>query len=414
MKAEISTQTDHDSRPINRRNFLTGTSASVVAFTILSPQLVRGADANGKINLGLVGCGGRGTWIADLFRKHSGYNVAAVADYFPDRANQAGEKLGVPAERRYTGLAGYERMLATGIDAVVVQSPPYFHPMHCEGAVNAGKHVYLAKPAAVDVPGCLKISELGAKASSKKLCFLIDFQTRANKWYQEAVQRVHQGELGKIISVEAEYQCDLMFEGLDQQVRKDPNNPEVRLRAWAIDRALSGDVITEQNIHALDVASWMLNAEPVKAYGTGGRTREFIGNCWDRFAVIFYYPNDVFVSFNSRQSGFGYDDIMCRVYGTQGTVDTHYGGKVTVRAKDVRSSNDTGNLYSDGAITNIATFHDDVTQGRCGNASVATSIRSNLTTILGRTAAYKGGLVTWEEMMRSKEKLTADLKGLQA
>lgn len=205
-----------------------------------------------------------------------------------------------------------------------------------------------------------------------------------------------------------------MFEGLDQQVRKDPSNPELRLRAWAIDRALSGDVITEQNIHALDVASWIINAEPIRAYGTGGRTRDFIGNCWDHFAVIFYYPNDIFVSFNSRQSGFGYDDIMCRVYGTQGTVDTHYGGKVTVRTKDVRTSNDTGNLYQEGAVNNIATFYEDVTQGRCGNPTVAPSIRSNLTTILGRMAAYQGGMVTWREMMRKKEKLTPDLKGLKA
>ena len=194
----------------------------------------------------------------------------------------------------------------------------------------------------------------------------------------------------------------------------DPNNPEVRLRAWGVDRVLSGDVITEQNIHALDVACWMLDAEPIRACGTGGRKREFVGNCWDHFAVIYYFPNDLVLSFNSHQSGYGYDDIMCRVYGLKGTADTHYFGNVTVKAKEFRSDGNVGNLYSDGVETNIATFHDSITRGDWANPTVAPSVRSNLTTILGRMAAYKNGMVTWQEMMQAKEKFTADFKGLKA
>ncbi len=197
-------------------------------------------------------------------------------------------------------------------------------------------------------------------------------------------------------------------------LRKDPKNPEVRLRAWGVDRLLSGDIITEQNIHALDVASWMLDAEPVRAYGTGGRKREFLGDCWDHFAVIFYYPNDLVVSFNSHQSGQGYDDIMCRVYGLKGTADTHYFGNVTVKAAEFHLDGKMGNLYTEGAETNIATFHDNITKGECANLTVPASVRSNLTTILGRTASYKNSVVTWEEMMRRKEKFTPDLKGLKA
>src|SRR5207342_2815560 len=146
------------------------------------------------------------------------------------------------------------------------------------------------------------------------------------------------------------------------------------------------------------VASWMLNAQPVRAVGSGGRTRDFIGNCWDHFAVIFHYPGDIIVSFNSHQSGFGYDDILCRVYATKGTVDTHYAGKVSIKGSDVRSEGDSGNLYTDGAVTNIATFHDQVTKGDCANSTVTPSVRSNLTTILGRAAAYKQAVVTWDEM----------------
>ena len=414
MKPPKATSQPTTHRPLNRRRFLAGTGASVIGLSIIQPQLVKGSEANSKINIGLIGCGGRGKWIADLFQKHGGYNIGAVADYFEDRVNEAGSKFNVPADARYTGLSGYKRMLQGKLDAVVIESPPYFHPEQAAAAVEAGKHVYTAKPIAVDVPGCVSVEASGKKATGKKLCFFVDFQTRANKLYQEAAQRVHSGELGQIILVEATYQCSLMFEGMDRDLRKDPKNPELRLRAWPIDRALSGDIITEQNIHALDVASWMLNAQPVRAVGSGGRTRDFIGNCWDHFAVIFHYPGDIIVSFNSHQSGFGYDDIMCRVYAVKGTVDTHYAGKVSIKGSEIRSEGDSGNLYTDGAVTNIATFHEQVTKGDCANSTVAPSVRSNLTTILGRTAAYKQAVVTWDEMMKHNEKQTPDLKGLKA
>ena len=398
---------------LTRRHFLAGTGASVMALTFLKPNLVGGAEANSKINIGLIGCGGRGKWIADLFRKNGGYNLVAAADYFQDRVDEAGAKFDIPADKRFTGLAGYRRLLEQKLDAVVIESPPYFHPEHAAAAVEAGKHVYLAKPIAVDVPGCLTVEQSGQKATANKLCFLVDFQTRANKLYQDAIQKVRDGEIGKLVSVEANYQCGATWDHMDQFLRKDPTNPEVRLRAWGVDRLLSGDVITEQNIHSLDVACWMLDAAPLRAYGTGGRKREFLGSCWDHFAVIYYFPNDLVVSFNSHQSGLGYDDILCRAYGLKGTVDTHYFGKVTINAKEVRSDGAVGNLFSDGVIANIATFHNCVTKGDCSNLTVPASVRSNLTTILGRMAAYKNGVVTWKEMMRKKEKFKPDLKGLK-
>jgi len=403
-----------DFNPITRRRFLAGTGASFLAFTIVKPELARAAEANSKINIGLIGCGNRGKWIAGLFKKHGGFNLVAVADYFQDHVDAVGDQFQVEAAQRFSGLGGYRRLREQKLDAVVIESPPYFHPEQAAAAVEAGKHVYVAKPIAVDVPGCLGIGASGRAATAKKLCFLVDFQTRANKLYQEAVKAVHGGEIGKIVSVEANYHCGATWDHMDQLLRKDPNNPEVRLRAWGVDRVLSGDVITEQNIHALDVACWMLDAEPIQACGTGGRKREFVGDCWDHFAVIYYFPNDLVLSFNSHQSGYGYDDIMCRVYGLKGTADTHYFGNVTVKAKEFRSDAQVGNLYSDGVETNIATFHDSITRGNWANPTVAPSVRSNLTTILGRMAAYKNGMVTWQEMMQAKEKFTADFKGLKA
>ncbi len=397
---------------LNRRRFLARTGASILGATFVQPGLVSGADANSKINIGLAGCGGRGRWIAELFKAHGGYNIAAVADYFKDRVDEAGAKLEVPENKRFTGLNAYKRMLDQQIDALVIETAPYFHPRQAEDAVSAGKHEYMAKPIAVDVPGCISVEKSAQRASVQKLCFMVDFQTRANKAYQDAIKSIHSGELGKIIAVQAEYHCPLYFENLDRELRKDPQNPELRLRTWSINRALSGDVITEQNIHSLDVASWALGTEPLSAYGTGSRARNYIGDCWDRFAVIFHYPENLFVSFHSHQVGFGCNDILCRIHCMEGTVETHYAGPVKVHGKEIRTDASSGALYKEGTVANIAAFHRSITTGDYTNATVPPSVRSNLVTILGRTAAYEHRLISWKEMMDRNESFEADLKGL--
>ncbi|MCL4179285.1 MAG: Gfo/Idh/MocA family oxidoreductase [Verrucomicrobia bacterium] len=400
---------------LTRRRFIASAGATALAFNIVNPTAARGASANSALTLGLIGCGGRGSWIADLFRKHGGYRVVAVADYFQDRVDACGEKFEVPAANRYTGLMGYRRLLEQPLDMVVIKTPPYFHPEQAAAAVDAGRHVYLAKPVAVDVPGCQSIAESGRKATSKQRCFLVDFQTRANASYQEVVRRVRAGQIGRIVSGEATYFCGPTFERANEELKRDPRNPELRLRAWGLDRVLSGDVITEQNIHALDVASWILDAAPVRAYGTGGAARGYAGTCWDHFAVVYYYPNDVLLSFSSKQFGHGYDDILCRVYGTEGTVDTHYFGAVTLKGKeDGFNGGVMQNLYTEGTVNNIAEFHRCVTQGDWSNPTVPASVQSNLTTILGRTAAYERREITWDEMMRKSEKWEAGLEGAKA
>lgn len=400
--------------PVTRRQFLNRTTALATGLTIL-PAAVRAAEAGPKINLGLIGCGGRGRWIADLFVKHGGYTLAAVYDYFPDRTNAAGDQFKVPAAQRYSGLYGYRKMLEQpGLEAVAIESPPFFHPMQAADAVAAGKHVYLAKPVAVDVPGCQRIEASGREATAKKRVFLVDFQTRAHPDYQEVARRIHAGQIGRLVSLDVGYQCDLYFQGMDDEFRKSKRDAEARVRAWAVDRVLSGDVITEQNIHSLDVATWFTDAAPVKAFGAGGRARPFAGDCWDHFAVIFWFPGDVLASFSSKQVGFGYDDILCRAYGTAGTVDTHYAGKVTLRTRDDAFNGDSRNLYQDGAVRNIATFYESIVQGDFSNPTVAPSVRSNLTTILGRTAAYTGKEVTWDEMLRRAEAWEFPLGELKA
>jgi predicted dehydrogenase len=398
---------------MDRRRFITGTGAAL-SFTIVKPKVVRGTAANSKITLGMVGCGQRGTWIADLFLKHGGYQVVAVMDYFQDRVDAFGEKFHVDASRRYTGLMGYKRLLEKPVDAIVIESPPYFHPEQAAAGVDAGVHVFLAKPIAVDVPGCLRIESDGKRATDKKLCYLVDFQTRTDPLYQEAVQRVQKGDIGRIVCGEATYIANIPWTRQIPDLLADPTNPERQLRAWGLSRTLSGDVITEQNIHAIDVATWILDQHPLRACGTGGQKGRTAGDCWDHFAVIFTFPGDVIVSFCSKQLGAGWDDILCRMYGTDGTVDTHYFGEVSIRGKNPFLGGKTDNLYPNGAIRNIATFYEKVTRGDFSNPTVAPSVRSNLTTILGRMAAYKHADVTWDEMMNSQERFEPNLRGLKA
>ena len=398
---------------LSRREFLAGTSGAAMSFSIMKPALVRGSQANSKITLGLIGCGGRGTWIGGLFQQHGGYEITAAADYFADRVNAGGDKLNVPASRRFTGLKGFQRVLDAKVDALAIESPPYFHHEQAAAAVDAGVHVYLAKPMAVDVPGCRSIEASAKKAEAKKLAYLIDFQTRTDPYYQEAIRHVKEGNIGRIVSGEASYVAGSPWPKMIKELEVNPQDPELQVRAWGVSRALSGDIITEQNILSIDVMTWVLDQHPLKALGTGGLKSRTQGDVWDHFSVIFWFADDVLVTFYSKQYGEGADDIRCEMFGTEGSLDTHYAGEVTIKGKTPYAGGRDGMLYTTGAVRNIATFHDQVTSGKFNYSTIAPSVRSNLTTILGRTAAYKKAEFTWDELMRSEERLVPNLAGLK-
>jgi myo-inositol 2-dehydrogenase / D-chiro-inositol 1-dehydrogenase len=400
---------------LSRRGFLAETGAAAVGLSMVQPKLVRGAAANEKIRIGLIGCGGRGTWIAQLFQQHGGYDIVALADYFEDQVTAAGEKLGVDERSRFTGLSAYKRLLDQKLDAVAIESPPYFHPIQAADAVAAGKHVYLAKPIAVDVPGCQRIETSGKQASDNQLCFLVDFQTRVDKYYVEALERVRKGALGKFAFGESTYHAGVPW---TKQVRyaRETDNPESRLRAWGVDRMLSGDIITEQNIHTLDVASWIMDQAPVSAYGTGGQKVRDYGNCYDTFCITLKYPNDVGIAFSSRQfDGHGSkpEGIRNRMFGTDGVLETAYGGEVIIKGKNFWRGGSSPGIYKDGAIANIAAFHANILAANYQNSTVPPSVRSNLVTILGRTAAYRGEIVTWDQILNSDQSYQPDLHGLK-
>ncbi|MBI4580667.1 MAG: Gfo/Idh/MocA family oxidoreductase [Planctomycetes bacterium] len=405
------------SRPgIGRREFIAGAAAAATAFTIVRPSAVRGSEANSAIAIGLLGCGGRGNWIADLFVKHGGYRLVACGDYYAEQIDQLAKKLGdrfeIDKAKRFTTLSACKRLCDEKLDAIVVETPPYFHPEQCAAAVEAGKHVYVAKPIAVDAPGCLSIGESGKKATANKKVFLVDFQTRANEYYREAVKRVHAGAIGKLVTGWANYPWGVgHFPG--------PAAPEDRLRRWYCFRELSGDFIIEQNIHTLDVGTWIVNADPVKAIGGGGsKGLRAYGNIYDWFQVNFWFPGDFILSYTGNQCTPGAPtEIACRIYGSKGTIDTDYYTHVKIDGmpEAVYKGGEWahGALYKDGTVVNIKEFHEAVTKGDCTNPTVAPSVRSNLTCVLGRTAAYENRMVTWDEMMAKKERMEPDLKGLK-
>lgn len=409
------------SKRFSRRRFLVEAGAVTAGMSLVSPRAVRATTANEKVNIGFVGCGGRGSWIADLFQKHGGYNIVAAADYFEDRVTKFGNRFEVKTGARFTGLDGYKRLLGTPLDAVVVESPPYFHPEHAAAGVEAGKHVYVAKPIAVDVPGCKTIEESGKKATAANLCFLVDFQTRADSYYMEALKRVHAGAIGKYAFGESSYHAGIPWMGQIKHAKQADENPEARLRAWGLDQTLSGDIITEQNIHTIDVASWIMNQAPVCAFGTGGRKVRGFGNCWDTFSITFVYPDNIGIAFSSRQfNGCGTkpDGIRNRMFGDQGVLEAKYGGRTMVRTtkdneKNFYAGGSSPGIFRDGAVANIATFHANILAGKYDNATVAPSVRSNLVTVLGRTAAYRGEVMQWDKLLAMNEKLEADLSGLK-
>jgi len=400
------------SNTMQRRDFLAGIGATTLGLTLLNSTVLRAQQTQNQIRLGFIGCGNRAEFLADLIASHTGYQIRALADYFQDRVDLLGEKYNVTPERRFTTLSAYKKILDDPqIDAVVITSPPFFHPEHACAAVDAGKHVYLAKPVAVDVPGCKCIEQAGQTASQKNLCFLVDFQTRANEHYIEAVRRVHNGAIGEFVFAEASYHCDRL------ETKTPPANAEATLRNWVFDKTLSGDIIVEQNIHALDVMSWVLNQPPLHAVGSGGRkVRTDVGNAWDYFNLLFEYPNQVGVTFSSRQfnaQGTKPDGIRNRFFGTQGVLETHYGGQVLLRCP-TPCQGKTEQIYKEGAASNIALFHNLISQRNFENITVAPSVQSNLVSILARTAAYQNRRVTWPEILRSEEPLIADLTGLKS
>lgn len=398
-----------NAKPEARRREFIGSAAA--GLLIVKPQTAFGSAANSTVEVGLIGCGGRGNWIAPFFVEFAGARVVALADVIREHLDTTRAKLTNGTGRVYYGPNAYRELAHSSLDAVIIETPPYFHPDHAMAAVEAGKHVFLAKPVAVDVPGCKTILSAGAKAKQKNLSFLVDFQTRAQPVFQEAANRVHRGDIGKPVMGQVYY-----YAGRPSPDKSKPGmDPgEGRVLNFYMDRVLGGDIIVEQNIHVIDVANWFLQSHPEKASGTGGRTDWSgtpynAGDAYDHFVITYWYPGGIHVSFTSHQLTRHYSDLCVRCFGIGGAVDSHYGGLVRITGPNAWMGAEKDDTFRSGAINNAKAFIESIRNGNRLN-NTETAVESNLTAILGRMSAYGQRLVTWDEMMASTEKLHVGLK----
>lgn len=380
----------------NRRSFLKATAAGAAGFMVVNAKAITGSTANSAIEVGVLGSGGRGQYIAKQMQTGAPNDIKIVAaqDPFADRLQTMQELFDLDKSRLYKGIPSYQDLVNSKLDAVAITSPPYFHPDQAEAAVKANKHVWLAKPVAVDTAGCLRIKKLAEQAKDK-INFLVDFQTRNSPYFKEALQRVHKGDIGDLVLGHIYYHAGRLG------VKSSPGMSvdEARLRNWVFDIALSGDIIVEQNVHVLDVANWYAQTHPLKARGTGGRkARVDVGDCWDHFIVTFWYPNGLIVDFSSAQFTKGYDDLCMRMYGSKGTADCHYGGAVKIFGDNPWEGIDNQDTMDDGVKNNVKDFVKGIRSEKFFNNGEE-SAQSTMTGVLGRMAAYTGKEVTWEEML---------------
>ena len=395
---------------VNRRSFLT--TAGAAGLMIVKPGAARGSQANSAVRIGLLGCGGRGTAVASGFLKNTTARVVALADMFQDQLDAANARFGkeapgIEASQLFLGPKAFQEIAnSKQVDMVIVTTPPYFHPEHLEAVVKAGKHVYVEKPVAVDVPGCKRVVAAGESAEGK-LSLDVGFQLRMAPPFVELVKRVHAGALGEIACGEAHYYCPF----LSQRDLPNASPNQRRLRHWLYDRVLSGDILVEQNIHAIDMCNWILRDHPIKAVGTGGRKgRDEEGDAWSHFSLVFYYPDDVHVTFSSTQFGSNYrNDVSQSFFGTRGRCRTPYTGPVTIEGEEPWTwSPASGSNIETGNDEKQKAFIDSITSRQFHNQA-ASGVTAALTCILGRTAAYTGKAVTWDEIYKSKETWDARL-----
>jgi predicted dehydrogenase len=286
---------------------------------------------------------------------------------------------------------------------------------HLEAAVAAGKHVYCEKPVGIDVHQAKHALEIAKRVKSTQSVD-VGFQCRNAPPIAAAAQRIQAGALGKIALVAGIYYAPASTEKNRPGAGKD----EYRLRNWLWDRALSGDILVEQNIHIIDLANWMLGAHPVKTTATGGRNiLTHYGDCWDNYQVDFTYPGDVHLSFSSTQFGTdGFFDAGLRLFGANGTATVPYSGQVAISGPQKWEWEDSasktagsGKFAANGAFTdNLAfadrdkerTFIDSITSGNCHN-QIAAGVETALSCMLGRMAGLTHREVTWEELLAHGE-----------
>ena len=395
--------------PLSRRSFIGG---SLVAAAAASSLAAPAAEITRKIKVGLIGCGGRGGWLGGLFKAHDGYEIHATADYFQASADRAGDALGVDKARRFSGLSAYQKLIASGVEAVIVVNIPRFHADHAMAAIEAGCHVYAAKPVAIDVPRALKVQAAGKLATEKKLVHLVDYQIPTDPINQEVFTRIKEGGLGRLMHVDSHGFSGVWGDPADR-------TPENLLRNgnWLTAIGLSGDFIVEYCVHTIDAVLLAVGKRPVRAVGAARRCRANAhGDGREVYLVTYEFDDGLVWTHRCQALNNKADNIIrCDLYGDAASAQINYWGKSFLRGGPKHfGGGEVASLYDEGAKRNIAAFYDSILAGRCDNPTVKQAVDDALTGVLGREACARGKALTMEELIAENQELAFDTTGLKA
>ncbi|QEH39266.1 Putative 4,5-dihydroxyphthalate dehydrogenase (plasmid) [Aquisphaera giovannonii] len=399
--------------PTTRREILKG-AAGLGA--VAAVPLVHAAGT-GSVRVGLVGCGGRGTGAAtQALSAGPDVKLVAMADAFADRLEGSlsflkdepavGSRVDVPPSRRFAGFDACKALIESGVDVVLLCTPPHFRPLHLQMAVDAGKHVFAEKPVAVDAPGVRSVLETCRRAAEKGISIVSGLCLRYDAGYRETVRRLHEGGAGDVSTLLAnDYRSGRWTKP------KEPGMSEMtyQMRNWYNFTWLSGDFNVEQHVHHLDVCAWVMKDRyPIKAVGMGGRqalTGPEYGQIYDHFSVVYEYPDGARLISNCRQQPGCKDDMSVHVLGTRGRA------ALTERRRGLWIKGSAGEAWHyDGPKNEMyQQEHDELFAGIRASKPVNNGeymARSTLLAIMGRMAAYTGQEVTWEMALNSREDLS--------
>ncbi|MHC5073288.1 MAG: Gfo/Idh/MocA family oxidoreductase [Planctomycetota bacterium] len=390
---------------ISRRDFVKA-SAAIGAVAILPGKEKLFAQGSDKLRVGIIGCGWRGTGAAmDCVHSSPNIEILAMADLFSDRLESSlenlnkeiGNNVSVTSETSFTGFDAYEKVIASDIDMVILACPPHFRPKHLAAAVKAGKHVFMEKPVAVDPVGIRSIIASSDLAKEKGLAIVAGTQRRHQNSYREVIKRIHNGDIGEIISGQC-YWNDAGWNGPEGKSENE-SDLEYQIRGWFHFTWLAGDEIVEQHVHNIDVMNWAIGSHPVKALGMGGReVRAGDGNIYDHFAVEFEYPNGQRIMSMCRHMDGCTNNISERVIGTKGLAYTDGSTDIIEGPNAYKYDGESNNPYVTEHTDLIASIRNGqpLNEGR----QVA---ESTLTAIMGRMSAYTGRAISWDWVMNASK-----------
>jgi predicted dehydrogenase len=411
-------------RSVGRRDFLKASALAgggiLAGSGVLAGagQLAFGAHVGGSdvLRLGLIGCGGRGTGAAaDALQADPNVRLVAMADLFEDRLKGSlaslrenetvGKKVAVTPERRFVGFDAYKQLIASGVDVVLLATPPHFRPAHLKAAVDAGLHVFAEKPVAVDAPGVRSVLASCEEAKKKNLSIVSGLCLRCSYAFRELVRRIHDGALGEIHTLQAND-----YRGAIWTKTRIPGETDMhwQTRNWYYYTWLSGDFNVEQHVHFLDVCAWIMKGRyPDRAIGMGGRqvrTGPQFGNIFDHHSVIYEYDDGVKFFSNTRQMAGCAGDMSAAAAGSKGRAifaERKDGAQIVAGDKKWTYRGPDNNIYH--------TEHDEMFASLRKGQPINNGqymAKSTLLAILGRMATYTGQVITWEQALNSKEDLS--------